>query len=206
MQALPLSESVLSMFVSQLASEGLTHQTIKCYLSAVHFHHILTGGGDPFCPGAFLVLQYVLRGIKHAPRPPSRPRLPITPSLLRSIRSVWSNNAHDVNYITLWGACCMGFFGFMRAGEFTVTSTQDFHPASSLTLQDIAVDRHVNPSMIRIHLKQSKTDPFRHGVNIYVGQTGSELCPVAAILALCSHSPTNRWSVLHICRWISTDA
>ena len=77
----------------------------------------------------------------------------------------------------------MGFFGFMRAGEFTVKSPLDFDPAVSLTLQDISVDRHSDSTMICIHLKQSKTDPFRHGVDIFLGRTGSGLCPVSAVLA-----------------------
>ena len=77
----------------------------------------------------------------------------------------------------------MEFFGFMRAGEFTLKASQDLDPSSCLTTQDVAVDRHAEPSMLRIHRKQSKTDPFRHGVDIYVGCTGSALCPVAAILA-----------------------
>ena len=34
----------------------------------------------------------------------------------------------------------MGFFGFMRAGEFTITHTNGFDPASSLCMGDIAVD------------------------------------------------------------------
>ena len=73
--------------------------------------------------------------------------------------------------------------GFMRAGEFTIKSAQDYDPSSSLSPQDISVDQHSDPSMICVHLKQSKTDPFRHGVNIYMGRTNTELCPVAAILA-----------------------
>ena len=40
-----------------------------------------------------------------------------------------------------------------------------------------------NPSMARIKLKKSKTDPFRQGVDIYVGRTFGQLCHVAAILA-----------------------
>ena len=31
-------------------------------------------------------------------------------------------------------------------------------------------------------IKQSKTDPFRKGINLFVGRTNSALCPVAAIL------------------------
>ena len=39
------------------------------------------------------------------------------------------------------------------------------------------------PSSLRIRIKASKTDPFRQGVDIFVGRTGNELCPVAATLA-----------------------
>jgi hypothetical protein len=45
------------------------------------------------------------------------------------------------------------------------------------------VESHTNPSMVRVHLQQSKTDPFRHGVDIFLGRTDAALCPVAAILA-----------------------
>ena len=34
-----------------------------------------------------------------------------------------------------------------------------------------------------MRLKQSKTDPFRRGVSIYLGRTQTDLCPVVAILA-----------------------
>ena len=37
--------------------------------------------------------------------------------------------------------------------------------------------------MARIKLKKSKTDPFRQGIDIFVGRTFGQLCPVAAILA-----------------------
>ena len=37
--------------------------------------------------------------------------------------------------------------------------------------------------MVQIKIKASKTDPFRYGVMVYVGKTGNELCPEAAITA-----------------------
>ena len=32
--------------------------------------------------------------------------------------------------------------------------------------------------MVRVKLKASKTDPFRVGVDMFVGKTGGPLCPV----------------------------
>ena len=51
------------------------------------------------------------------------------------------------------------------------------------TGKDVAVDDQESPSVIRIHLRRSKTDQFGRGVDIYLGATGDELCPVAALLA-----------------------
>ena len=80
----------------------------------------------------------------------------------------------------LWAACCLGFFGFLRAGEFTVNSA--FDPATHLTLQDLQVDSMTNPSCIRVSIKCSKTDPFRKGCVIYLGR-GRSICPLVAIMA-----------------------
>ena len=41
-------------------------------------------------------------------------------------------------------------------------------------------------SMIRVFLKRSKTDQFGRGVAVYLGATGDDLCPLAA---LSSHIP-----------------
>ena len=37
--------------------------------------------------------------------------------------------------------------------------------------------------MLRVRLKVSKTDPFRKGIDIFVGSTNTDLCPVSAILS-----------------------
>ena len=71
------------------------------------------------------------------------------------------------------------FFGFMRCREFLVTKAGEL-PA--VLAGDVAVDSHSNPSMLCVFLRRAKCDPFGNGANIYIGVTGSALCPVAAIL------------------------
>ena len=61
-------------------------------------------------------------------------------------------------------------------------SQEAYDPAVHLNKEDVAVDDPAAPSVIRITIKQSKTDPFRKGINIFLGKTSSYLCPVAAIL------------------------
>ena len=71
----------------------------------------------------------------------------------------------------------------MRSGEFTLTSTTAFNPTCHLSVQDVAIDSHSNPTLVQLHLKQSKTDQFRQGAFIYLSRTGTDLCPVSALLA-----------------------
>ena len=82
----------------------------------------------------------------------------------------------------LWAACCVAFFGFLRVGELTAPSDASYDSTVHLSLSDIAVDNPAAPTIIRVAIKQSKTDPFRHGVNIFLGRTCTDLCPVAALL------------------------
>lgn len=76
----------------------------------------------------------------------------------------------------------------MRAGEF---NTRPGEPPS-LTPQDVAVDDRDHPTLVRIHFRGSKTDPFRHGVDIYLGCTNKDLCPVGALLAFFAVHPNKQ--------------
>ncbi len=112
----------------------------------------------------------------------ARTRLPIGPEILRRMRAVWRSDRHNPDKIMLWAAVCLGYFGFLRAGEMTVPSDDNFDPTVHLTRGDIAVDDPLKPEVVRVHIKQSKTDPFRKGIYLYIGKTNSELCPVTALL------------------------
>ena len=103
------------------------------------------------------------RGIQSAQVKDSslRPHLPITPTMF-----------------------CMTFFGFFRMGELTTPSQRAFDSSVHLTFGDIAVDSMMNTQLIRVSFKQSKTDHFRSGAQVFLGRTGDKkLCPVAAVLA-----------------------
>ena len=82
----------------------------------------------------------------------------------------------------IWATCSLCFFGFLRAGEICTPSSTTFDPGCHLYPADIATDHQTHPNILRICIKQSKTDPFRKGVQIIVGATGDSLCPVAAVL------------------------
>ena len=78
----------------------------------------------------------------------------------------------------LWAACCLGFFGFLRAGEFTVNSA--FQPSIHMTVADLQADSLVNPTCFKVHINCSKTDPFHMGCDIYVERGEGPVCPIRA--------------------------
>ena len=80
----------------------------------------------------------------------------------------------------------LGFFGFLRAGEFTIPSNSSFDLEQHLTPQDIAVDCHMHTTMLRVRLKQSKTNPFCHGIHTFLGHSGTDLCWLSSIFAYCA--------------------
>ena len=83
----------------------------------------------------------------------------------------------------LWEACCLAFFGFLRAGELTVPGDGSFDPTTHLGREDLAVDNPADPAVLRLRLKASKTDPFRKGIFLYIGKGAPDLCPVSTILS-----------------------
>ena len=90
-----------------------------------------------------------------------------------------SNPPPDGNM--LLAAACTGFFGFLHGGKFTVPTPGAYDNQVHLNLDDLAIDSLTAPSMVRVHIKQSKTDPFRQGTKVYLGAMGSSICPVQAL-------------------------
>ena len=131
-------------------------------------------------------LEGVIKGIKGTQArsgSSEKKRLPITPSIRNSTRLQRENQGSSQDHVMLWAAVTLSFFGFFQSGEVTVPSDSAFDPSAHLTFEDVSVDQITDPRVLKVHLKTSKTDPFRKGVDVFVGKTGNELCPVAAMLS-----------------------
>lgn len=147
--------------------------------------HIAEGLADPFI-SAMPRLHYVVNGVKRTQSEEgkgSRVRLPITPEILRKLKTVWERQGCSQDIRMLWAACCLCYFAFLRVGEMTVPSDSAFNPRDHLCVADVAVDDKKRPTLMRVTIKQSKTDPFRKGVSLFLGRTASDLCPVAAMVS-----------------------
>ena len=79
-------------------------------------------------------------------------------------------------------ASMLCFFAFMRAGELSTLSSTSYDSNAHLCVQDVSVEYPQSPSVMQVLIKQSKTDPFRKGVTLAIGRTGTKLCPVSAML------------------------
>ena len=82
----------------------------------------------------------------------------------------------NYNHKLIWAAMTLAYFACLRAAEFCVRNK--FDPAVNLTMDDIKL----NSNHLVLHLKSSKTDKFRHGVNIYVGCSGTRVCSFCSML------------------------
>lgn len=175
---IPASESTLILFVTELA-QTRAHSTIRTYLSGVRHLHVTQGHGNPL--GGTLRLDLVLKGIHRIKPSQKQARLPVTPSILAKIKEVLDRSP-GFESTMLWAACCTGFFGFLRCGEFLLPDSTPFDGSAHMAVADVAVDSHQNPTIVAIRIKQSKTDQYKEGTTIYLGKTSTEICPVTAIL------------------------
>lgn len=55
-----------------------------------------------------------------------------------------------------------------------------FHPSTHKTFDDLLPDSLVNASCFKVHIKCSKTDPFRAGCDIYLSRSVDSVCPIVA--------------------------
>ena len=172
----PLQEVTLCRYVTYLAQQGLKHRTIKAYLSGIRCLQIQKALGNPLVNGSMSRLEYVLMGIKRAQAHSgiqACTRLPITIDIMYKLNDVWITSPQQPELVTVWAAVCTGLLGFLRAGEFTVPSLESHDAGVHLSLSDIALDSHSDPSMVQLRIKQSKTDPFWQGVEIFLGRPGT---------------------------------
>jgi hypothetical protein len=124
---------------------------------------------------------------KHVSIP--RVRRPITTAVLYSLAGVLGARNTDKTQALLWAALCVGFYGALRCGEFTINGI--FDASIHLCYGDIAFKRHdtSDQEYVSLTLKASKTDPFRRGCTVLLVATDKCACPVIALRTYLSLSP-----------------
>jgi hypothetical protein len=171
----PSAEDLLAFATHLFASQSLPPATVRRYITAlrsacVDFGACLSPFGDARL-SRMLAGMARIRPLAAAAARPSR--LPLTPVLLSQLLGLLS--AASPSGRALRAALALGFFGLMRAGEFTYKG-----PDSTLLLR-----RHVTwrPTHVEVFLPASKTDRAGRGVVIRLFPSGNALCAVALLRA-----------------------
>jgi len=148
----PASSLTLQYFCAHLA-QHVTYKTIKVYLAGIRLEHLEQGHPDPTHDEP---LRLVIRGIRCSQGDSTNQRLPITINLLRTLkRQLRVSSLSLLEQRLMWAAFTVAFFGFLRASEFTVTTTD----SCTLRWSDI----QLSTTNLSVSIRQSKTDPFRTG-------------------------------------------
>ena len=97
----PVMETKLLYFVAYLFKDGLSAGTVKSYLAAVRHSQIARGLGNPHI-SKMPRLEYIVKGLKRkASNTNARPRLPMTPEILRAMKGVWQIDSNRNKTSTL---------------------------------------------------------------------------------------------------------
>ena len=173
-------------FVASLHGK-VKYQTVKLYLAAISNFYV--EHNQPFRSTTMLQLHRILKGIKRTSNPQKRPRHPITIHLLSQISTLLRPTfSEDLDTVMLWAAFTLAFFGFLRVSEFTYSSAKTFLAVHDITF----VPNIATPTSIQVRIKQSKTDPFRHGTTLVIARSHSSVCAVTALREyLLQRSPAN---------------
>lgn len=185
---LPASEITLIYFVGHL-SKSVSYATVKTYLASISHLHLIFR--IPFEIGNMLLLEKSLKGLKRLKGVKTRDRRPITIKELQCLHSALRPQfTTSLDNVMLWAAFTLAFFGFLRCSEFTCNSP--FDPTYHLSRKDINFHPGISaPQYFEVLIKRSKTDPFRNGCRLTIGQSNNELCPVRAMKNYMLQSSTN---------------
>ncbi len=180
---LPVTEDKAIAYVATLACEGMQAATVKYHLAGLRQAQIKAGLLAPDW-GAMARLSQIRTGLARHRAVHGSAQLQRDPVTLRhmcALQAVWSGAGSKG--VMLWAAACLCFFGCLRAGEALAPDSGEFDPKAHLTFDDIAIDSFEEPKLIRVRIKEYKTDRLRRGADMTVGRTRERVCPVKALLA-----------------------
>ena len=133
-QTLPeVSEDTFLLYIAYCYKTlNIKHSTIKLYLSGIRFEYIKQGINCPLLlknDFANSRITTLLNAVKRSQETSTRPRQPITASVLSQICVMLKNGYISPFVDTLLTAVFItSFFGFLRCGEITI-SQPEFDPS-----------------------------------------------------------------------------
>ena len=182
-QTLPeVSEDIFLLYIAYCYKTlCIKHSTIRLYLSGIRFEYLKTGVNCPLIGNDFANsrITTLLNAVKRSQKTCTRPRHPITASVLSKMCSLLKNGyISPFVDILLQAVFITSFFGFLRCGEITI-SQPEFDPSKHICLNDVRFcETHV-----QLLLRSSKTDPYKKEIVIplFKSESNTELCPYRSL-------------------------
>lgn len=175
---LPCTEDNILMYIAYLDKSGLKASSVKVYIAALRSYSIDNGFGNPF--EMFYRVNKAIRAMEIKSTGP-RQKLPITFEIMSKMHQFFHQEYND---FVIWAAMCVGFFGCLRAAEYTVVEHQSYDPTVNVAMNDFTLQ---NGQYISIKIKRSKTDHLNQGFSVYIAATTKPVCGMSAVLNMLTH-------------------
>ena len=115
----------------------------------------------------------------------------------------WSSYPANYERVMLWASCTLGFFGFMRSGEFTTTHS---HRHCPLSASDIQIDDPACPKLLAVTLRHSKTDPVGAGGHNLLGEGRRRYLCSGSSIGIHGNSPATTRPPVYPPGWQATNS
>ncbi len=159
--SLPADPGTVALYISKLADDGFKVSTIARRLVTIEQFH---NNRELSSPVATALVQTVFKGIqrKIGTKPNSK-----RPILLSDLQTMLTSLPNSLAGLRDKALLLVGFVGAFRRSELV-----------SIDVEDLTTV----PEGFVVHLKRSKTDPYRHGRKVGIPYGNSEkTCPVTAL-------------------------
>lgn len=162
---MPATVDITCLWLAHLHGNNILFSTIRNYLCALRSAH--TDLALECSIGSSKLIERVYRGIKRTQGEAAsiRPRFPVTFEVLRAIDPLFilSRADHRLFRAAMWTATA----GLFRIGELVVDSASNPEHQRLLLVRDLR-EAQMDPPVVTIHLKRSKTDVFRKEVDVKI--------------------------------------
>ena len=181
----PISSDMLCLYVAYLA-RSLKASSVPLYLNFVSLFHKELGLPNPIT-GNWLISS-TLTGLRRLQGTPPVPKLPVTTTMLVSIRA--RLNLTLSLHASFWAICLTAFFGLFRKSHLLPVSSSKY----TVTIHFCKADFIPFSGGFLVRVRWSKTIQF-HQREVFIPLVripGSPLCPVSAIslaFSLCASDP-----------------
>lgn len=169
----PVTADTLCLWMADSASK-LRFSSMRNYLHGIATTQMELGYPNPLLQSPLIWRMF--NAIKRIQgQRVIRKRLPITIKILTQINHLFDTSKESD--LCMRAAMWLGTCGLLRAGEFvTKPSTRSTLKLQHVTFHDVSNQEldplHLHgrsPSYMSVRIEQSKTDPFRQGTNVVVG-------------------------------------